>query len=394
MPRLTLLALWAWLGLLGLAAAQNPLDGRPLDRPDLALPPPPLPPPHPLPRDPELPPPPMALPPADGAWQYVPPAPTAPAPAEPAPDGASDERARHLLQAAEHLESAGLAEQAARLRQQAREQSLASLLARKLADFKKLQAEIEQLRQAAGGDRQVVLQVKIVEVSRAKVIEWSRYINPQGAVGSLVRFDPAAGKKALPIVIEDGEDLLGWQSDWAALEQARAVSVLSRPSITTLSGQPASVTIGRLLPLTVPAGNGQTAVELKQLGLSLEITPHVLSAKRLRLELRCRTDELDSTRDRTVGGQTLPGVRVREIDAAVEMSLGQTAVLACLEESEKAATGVRQTSTTGKDKKSDDKVTLVCVTPTLIGERIDNVPLPSPVAEKPETSWWDRLWRK
>ena len=45
-----------------------------------------------------------------------------------------------------------------------------------------------------------------------------------------VQFSPAARKGAVPIVVENDEDFFGLRRDWAKLEQARAVSVLLRPT--------------------------------------------------------------------------------------------------------------------------------------------------------------------
>ncbi len=158
MPRRMLLALWASLGLLTFATAQE------LDRPDPGLPPPPLP-PYPLPRDAVLPPQPVSLPP-DGYcqehYQYAAPADS------PVASARAADRIDHLRQAAEHLEAAGLIEQARELRKQA---DLA-VLAEKREQLKRLQAEIDELSKAAPLGKaaaQVQLKMQLVQVSRDKL---------------------------------------------------------------------------------------------------------------------------------------------------------------------------------------------------------------------------------
>src|SRR5205085_9533006 len=120
--------------------------------------------------------------------------------------------------------------------------------------------------------------------------------------------------------------------------------------------QSAKCLVGGLRPIGVPAGNDQTAVDLKQLGISIEVLPCVLDDNSLRLELRCGASALDSSHFRGRDGQVVPGIRNHEIDVGLELRVGQTAVLACTEAADQHAADIRQTSLTDKKKDQDDNV--------------------------------------
>ena len=106
----------------------------------------------------------------------------------------------------------------------------------------------------------------------------------------------------------------------------------------------------------------------------MEITPYVLS-DRLRLELHCRADSSTARATaRSVGRSCQACASARSM--LLEMTIGQTAVLGCIEEDDPRGTEVRQTSATTKTKDKDDTVTLIFVTPTEIGEKIERPPPP------------------
>jgi pilus assembly protein CpaC len=80
----------------------------------------------------------------------------------------------------------------------------------------------------------------------------------------------------------------------------------------------------------IPAGNNQVTVQFVEFGTSLDFVPFVLNENRLRLELRPEISELDPTRGVSINGTTIPGIRQRYVDTAVEMDAGQTWAVAGL----------------------------------------------------------------
>src|SRR6516165_3748493 len=76
----------------------------------------------------------------------------------------------HLLRAAEHLEAAGRADDATRLRDEAKRLTLGNdLLGRKEAELACLQQEVDRLRALAGQDAEVLLEFVTIEVDRRKL---------------------------------------------------------------------------------------------------------------------------------------------------------------------------------------------------------------------------------
>lgn len=57
--------------------------------------------------------------------------------------------------------------------------------------------------------------------------------------------------------------------------------ILSRPSITTMSGQKANILIGGRIPIPTSAGDGQIAIDWREYGIRLNIEPVVDAETRL-----------------------------------------------------------------------------------------------------------------
>jgi pilus assembly protein CpaC len=100
--------------------------------------------------------------------------------------------------------------------------------------------------------------------------------------------------------------------------------------LVTVSGRPASFTVGGEFPILVPAGLGTVSIEYKTFGTQVDFVPIVLGNGRIRLEVRPRVSELDAARGVTLNNSTVPALQVREVDTGVELRAGQTLALAGL----------------------------------------------------------------
>ncbi len=90
-----------------------------------------------------------------------------------------------------------------------------------------------------------------------------------------------------------GEQLLSAQL--SALEEQGKLNILSNPSITTLDNQKATIESGEQAPFATIDEDGQTDVEWKNAVLQLEVTPHVINGKLVKLEVSTKKDEFDRT---------------------------------------------------------------------------------------------------
>jgi Flp pilus assembly secretin CpaC len=373
----SLLGSLAWLGLLSLAAAQG--------SPDTGLPPPPLP-PHPLPRDAELPPQPVALPadgPSSAAWQHA--APVAP----PLPTSPRNDRLHHLRQAADHLEAAGMADQAAELRKQAAE--LDALLSEKLRQLHELQAEIDGLSKAppikaasAKVASQVQLKVHILQVSPKKLPAGSRAAE---LIGKVVHPEPThvLAHEGAPFAMALHPSAAVHQA-LTELRRAGTIKVLAEPVLVTASGRAASFCVGQERPIVVPAGKGQSVIEYKKAGIQLDVLPVVRDGTTIRLAVRPRVTTFDKDGAATFGQGDVPQLKTREIEVGIEARFGQTFLLGCLADRPATPEGVRQTSTAPEDKSEPHLV--IVVTPALLPTGAPACPSRGPTADKAPPCGW------
>ena len=80
----------------------------------------------------------------------------------------------------------------------------------------------------------------------------------------------------------------------------------------------------------MPQGLGTVSIEYKPFGTRVDFVPIVLGNGNLRLEVRPQVSEIDESRSVTINNITVPGLRTRWVDTAVEMKAGQTLALAGL----------------------------------------------------------------
>lgn len=195
-----------------------------------------------------------------------------------------------------------------------------------------------------GGVQQVLLHVKLMEVSRTKLrkmgFDWAAFSNDdfivQNAAGLLTGRSLVPGLQqstsltgeTIAFGIVDGNDsFFGFLE---ALRQYNLVKVLAEPNLVTISGRPASFQSGGEFPIIVPQSLGTVSIEYRQFGTRVDFVPIVLGNGRIRLEVRPQVSEIDPTRSVTIGNLNVPGLRTRWVDTAVELNAGQTLALAGL----------------------------------------------------------------
>jgi len=115
-----------------------------------------------------------------------------------------------------------------------------------------------------------------------------------------------------------------------ALQQNNVAKILADPTITAVSGRPAHFNVGGEVPIPIPQGLGQIAIQYKKFGTQIDFVPIVLGNGNIRLEVRPRVSEIDTSRSLSIAGFDVPGFTVREVDTAVELKAGQTLALAGL----------------------------------------------------------------
>ncbi len=192
-----------------------------------------------------------------------------------------------------------------------------------------------------GGVQQVLLKTKVMEVSRTKLrsagFDWTYFdgsdfvvqsVSGLVAGGATAGSFAATGGDTVRFGIVDGNH--SFNGFIEALRQNDLIKVLAEPTLVTVSGRPASFNSGGEFPIIVPQSLGTVSIEYRQYGTRVDFVPIVLGNGNLRLEVRPQVSEIDPSRSVVINSVSVPALRTRWVDTAVEMKAGQTLALAGL----------------------------------------------------------------
>ncbi|HEX2474044.1 MAG TPA: pilus assembly protein N-terminal domain-containing protein [Lacipirellulaceae bacterium] len=194
---------------------------------------------------------------------------------------------------------------------------------------------------SVGGVQQILLKVKVLEVSRTKLrqlgVDWA-FSSGAGdfalsSVSDILRFDEIGNfvtnnSDTFAFGIVDGNDsFFGFLE---ALQEHRVAKILAEPNLVAVSGRPAQFNVGGEFPVLIPQSLGTSSIEFKPYGTQVDFLPIVLGNGNIRLEVRPRISEIDPARSVELTGFDIPALTVRQVDTAVEMKAGQTFALAGL----------------------------------------------------------------
>ncbi|NLE39535.1 MAG: hypothetical protein GX621_16050, partial [Pirellulaceae bacterium] len=190
------------------------------------------------------------------------------------------------------------------------------------------------------GVQQVLLHVKIMEVSRTKLrtlgFDWAQISGNNIVASSASGLLGAVGGGA--VTTSGNEDFFfsivhGSNAFFGILEAMREdklLKILSEPTLVTLSGQQASFNVGGEIPILTPQSLGTTSIEYKKYGTQLDFVPICLGNGKVRLEVWPKVSEIDPASSVELYGVNVPGLRSREVKTSVELNAGQTLAIAGL----------------------------------------------------------------
>ena len=168
-----------------------------------------------------------------------------------------------------------------------------------------------------------------------------------------------------------------------ALINTGKARILSRPSITTMSGQQASILIGGRIPVPISDGNNNISVDWREYGVNLQIQPTVDNEDRITSNVHAEISTLDNGHAVKIGSYSIPALASREANAIVNVHSGMTMAIGGLLNSEDSKSVskfpllgdlpiigqfFRHTSTT-----RDKRELMILITPTLV---TDDTPVP------------------
>jgi type II secretory pathway component GspD/PulD (secretin) len=176
----------------------------------------------------------------------------------------------------------------------------------------------------------------------------------------------------------------------SALQTEGRLNILSSPSITTLDNQSAIFESGKEVPYQ-SVEEGSVKIEFKKAVLSLEVTPHVIDGKTIKMKIKTNKDEVDPT-----SAGDIPRIITKKAETNVILFDGQTMVIGGLS---KESTADFKSSVPGlsdipllgwlfRGKKSEKTMeeVLIFITPYILGQRIAEEPITEePITEEPIT---------
>jgi pilus assembly protein CpaC len=195
-----------------------------------------------------------------------------------------------------------------------------------------------------GGVHQVMLEVRIAEISRSLTrrlgINFAVQKGDQfamsllGGLGALNESIPAvesllAGSAVNSLFRFDTGDYT-WTGLMDALNEDGLLKILAEPTLTTLSGQSANFLAGGEFPVPVPQGLGTVGIEYKPFGVGLIFAPTVLSKEKIVIQVTPEVSELDFSTAAVIEGFVTPGITTRRASTTVELGDGQSFAIAGL----------------------------------------------------------------
>ncbi len=235
------------------------------------------------------------------------------------------------------------------------------------------------------GDQQVMLKVKIMEVSRSSLREIGTDFAVNYLGGDSTGFlDPNAraglgnAPRAIGGFIFNNGDFAPLQAEISLLEQEGMLSILAEPNLSAISGEQAGFLAGGEIPIPSSIDeNGNVVVTFRPFGVSLSFRPIVLSDDRISLQIQTEVSSLDRANGvGAVGGLNVPAIDVRRASTTVEMGSGASLMIAGIMQSQAVKTlqglpGIKDTPVLGDLIKSrgferSETELVVMVTPFMV----------------------------
>lgn len=182
--------------------------------------------------------------------------------------------------------------------------------------------------------QQVMLEVKVAEVSKTLINQMGSALNIQGGFGSwsgALVSSLLAGVSSAVAFSKANNKPFSIAAD--AQNTDNLVKILAEPNLVTISGQEATFLAGGKIFIPIPqsSGNGISSITLQEeeFGVALKFTPTVLANGRISLKVAPEVSELSQTgvtlSASNIGGTSiLPLITTRRASTTVQMSDGES----------------------------------------------------------------------
>lgn len=245
---------------------------------------------------------------------------------------------------------------------------------------------------------QIRLEAQIIEINTSNekdlgIQYWSPALgdNTSGSSSNSNSSDITRGSAGLFYAGENFKNnsrggTLGWfgrrisnvNASLQALITTGKARILSRPSITTMSGQKANILIGGRIPIPTSAGDGEISIDWREYGIRLNIEPVVDAENKITSKVHAEVSTLDYGHGVKENDFTIPALASREADAVINVRSGMTMAIGGLLNSEDGKT-IKKIPLLGDipiigqffrhtTKTRDNRELVILITPTLVAD--------------------------
>lgn len=245
---------------------------------------------------------------------------------------------------------------------------------------------------------QIRLEAQIIEINTSNekdlgIQYWSPALgdNTSGSSSNSNSSDITRGSAGLFYAGENFKNnsrggTLGWfgrrisnvNASLQALITTGKARILSRPSITTMSGQKANILIGGRIPIPTSAGDGEISIDWREYGIRLNIEPVVDAGNKITSKVHAEVSTLDYGHGVKENDFTIPALASREADAVINVRSGMTMAIGGLLNSEDGKT-ITKIPLLGDipiigqffrhtTKTRDNRELVILITPTLVAD--------------------------
>ncbi|HVO98848.1 MAG TPA: pilus assembly protein N-terminal domain-containing protein [Bryobacteraceae bacterium] len=204
-------------------------------------------------------------------------------------------------------------------------------------------------------EKQILLRVKFAELDRSREIQYGVNLlaNPGNTIigSSTGQFSSGAltGSATVPNtggIASNGnfsitqalnifafDPKLNLGAFLKALESEAILQTLAEPNLVTTNGKEASFLVGGEFPVPVVQGGsgaGAVTVQFREFGIRLKFLPVLSDHKTIKIHLNQEVSTLDPSHAVTLNGFVIPALSTRRAETDVELSQGQSFVVAGL----------------------------------------------------------------
>ena len=206
---------------------------------------------------------------------------------------------------------------------------------------------VDSLDRPSAHQRQILLEVKIVEVDRTRLEQFGFNLFSTGAantpgVVSTQQFGPITGASG-PVQVGGGvaptfgiSDLLNiflFRQDLnlgasiQALQQKSVLQILAEPNLVAMNGVKASFLAGGEFPFPIVQGGasiGAVTIQFRPFGVKLDFTGTIADDNTIHLVVAPEVSSLDFSNALSISGFTVPAVSTRRAETEIELKDGQS----------------------------------------------------------------------